>query len=259
MARIHLFELEDQPWFPVALRNWGTDFLKTLAIKTRMFAPAIPLIKEALQKCGEHRIIDIASGAGGSMLSIGKKLKQEIPDLKITLTDLYPNIPAFEETVSRDPDTFDFFATPVDARQVPRSLPGLRTHFLSLHHFKPEMAIEILQNAVENNAPVAFFEAQERSVLNLIAVILSPITLFLITPLIRPFSWSRLLFTYLIPVMPVFVLWDGLISCLRTYTVPEMQQLIRQVRDQHLYHWETGRLQSGPGVLLYLIGTRKWY
>ena len=229
MARIHLFELEDQRWFPASWRNWGTDFLKTLATKTNMFAPAIPLIKEALQKSGEHRIIDVASGAGGSMLSIGKELKRDIPELKITLTDYYPNIPAYEETVRQSPEVFSFMAAPVDARQVPETLKGLRTHFLSLHHFKPDMAKSIIQHAVEQGAPIAFFEAQERSIQNLTAIALSPITLFLLTPFIRPFSWGRLFFTYLLPVIPLFVLWDGFVSCLRTYMVSEMQQLIQEV------------------------------
>lgn len=257
MARIHFFELEDQSWFPASLRNWGTDFLKILATKIGMFTPAIPLIKEVLYKTREHHIIDIASGAGGSMLSIAKKLKQEIPDLKITLTDYYPNIPAYKETVRQSPEIFSYIEFPVDARKVPPTLKGLRTHFLSLHHFKPEMAKEIIQNAVEDGAPVAFFEGQERSVQNFLAIALSPISLFLLTPFIRPFSRGRFFFTYFVPVMPLFVLWDGFVSCLRTYTVPEMQQLIAEVPGSHLYDWKVGRLKNGPGILLYLIGTKK--
>lgn len=119
------------------------------------------------------------------------------------------------------------------------------------------MAKRIIRNAVESGAPVAFFEAQERSIRNLIAVAFSPVSLFLLTPCIRPFSWSRLFFTYLFPVIPLFVLWDGFVSCLRTYTVAEMQQLIHQVPNNHHYDWKVGRLKNGPGILLYLIGTKK--
>ena len=39
MSRIHLFEFEDQKWFPSFLRNYGTVFLQFLSNKTRMYQP----------------------------------------------------------------------------------------------------------------------------------------------------------------------------------------------------------------------------
>ena len=32
------------------------------------------------------------------------------------------------------------------------------------------------------------------------------------TPFVRPFRWSRLLFTYVIPLIPLLVLFDGTVS-----------------------------------------------
>ena len=46
-----------------------------------------------------------------------------------------------------------------------------------------------------------------------------------VTPLIRPLRWSRLLWTYLIPLVPVITLFEGLVSCLRTYSVQELHDL----------------------------------
>src|SRR5450759_4223616 len=39
---------------------------------------------------------------------------------------------------------------------------------------------------------------------------------FVCTPWIRPFRWSRLLWTYLIPIIPLVFLFDGVVSCHRT-------------------------------------------
>ena len=50
MSRIHLFELEDQSWFPVFLRNYGTDFLQFLSNKTKMYKPVIPIIEKGIKK-----------------------------------------------------------------------------------------------------------------------------------------------------------------------------------------------------------------
>ncbi|MEM7186083.1 MAG: hypothetical protein AAF466_05430 [Bacteroidota bacterium] len=256
MGRIHLFEFEDQTWFPDFLRNYGTDFLQFLSNKTKMYKPVVPLIVNALRKSKTHRIVDLASGGGGGLLWLNSEIKKEIPDLKITLTDYYPNIPAFKHTKQKA-NNFDYEQQSVDARNVPGTLQGLRTQFLSLHHFRPGDAQEILQNAVDTGSPIAIFEAQERSFPSIMGMVLSPITLLLTTPFIKPFSIGRIVFTYLIPIVPLFVLWDGVVSSLRTYSVKEMNALVAALENKELFDWEIGRIRSGPGVLLYLIGTKK--
>lgn len=256
MARIHLFELEDQEWFPAAWRNYGTDFLQFLANKTKMFKPAIPLIEKGLSKAGNNQIIDLASGGGGSWLWLNSELKKDNPSLQILLTDYYPNIKAFERT-KKLADNIDYVKTSVDARNVPKELKGLRTQFLSLHHFKPEDARLILQNAVNSNSPIAIFEGQERSLPSIIAMFFSPITVLLTTPFIRPFSLGRLFFTYLIPIVPLLVWWDGIVSSLRTYSIDEMNALVNSLDGKDDFDWEIGKAKSGPASIPYLLGVPK--
>ena len=75
------------------------------------------------------------------------------------------------------------------------------------------------------------------------------------TPFLRPFRWSRLLWTYLIPLVPVVTLFDGLVSCLRTYTVRELRELTERL-DANDYHWEIGTVKgkTTPIPITYLIG-----
>ena len=145
----------------------------------------------------------------------------------------------------------------MDARNVPSKLKGLRTQFLSFHHFKRNDAMKILQNAVDSNSSIAIFEAQERSVASVVAMLFSPITVLFVTPFIRPFKISRILFTYIIPIVPLFVLWDGVVSSLRTYSLNEMQEMIDELENNTSYHWKTGSVKSGPGIILYLVGSKK--
>ncbi len=256
MARIHLFEFEDLAWFPKNLRDYGTDFLQFLSNKTKLWKPVIPILEETLKKSNTNQLIDLGSGGGGGLLWINEELKKNNPDLKILLTDFYPNTNAFEYT-KKQSDNFDYIETPVDARDVPKELNGLRTQFLSLHHFKPNDAQQILQNAIDSKNSIAIFEAQERSVPSILAMIFSPITVLLTTPFIRPFKFGRLLFTYLIPIVPLFVLWDGIVSSLRTYSVKEMEGLVSTLENKDSFDWKIGRIKSGPGVVLYLTGTAK--
>ncbi|MEK6478620.1 hypothetical protein WJR50_13835 [Catalinimonas sp. 4WD22] len=256
MARIHLFEFEDLPWFPSFLRNYGTDFLQFLANQTKMYQPAIPLLQKGLQNSGTAQIIDLASGGGGGLLWLNKELLKSTPQLKILLTDYFPNTDAFAYT-KKQAENIDYLTEPVDARDGPEKLKGLRTQFLSLHHFTPEDARRILQNAVDAQQPIAIFEAQERSFKSFLAMFFSPITVLLTAPMIRPFRLGRILFTYLIPIVPLFVWWDGMVSCLRTYSVKEIQQLVSTLDNKDSFNWDIGKMKSGPGVILYLLGTKK--
>lgn len=256
MGRIHLFEFEDQKWFPTIFRNYGTDFLQFLSNKTKLYKPIIPIIIKGLRLSKSDTIVDLASGGGGGLLWLNSELKKEIPELKIVLTDYFPNITAFNYT-KKQSDNFSFISESVDARKVPDHLKGMRTQFLSLHHFRPKDAQKILQNAIDSKSAIGVFEAQERSIPSILAMIFSPISVLITTPFIRPFKFERLLFTYLIPIVPLFVLWDGIVSCLRTYSVPEMNSLVDKLENKNSFDWEIERIKSGPGVVLYLLGTPK--
>ncbi len=256
MGRIHLFEFEDQKWFPAFLRNYGTDFLQFLSNKTKLYKPITPVIKKGLKQSGINQIIDLGSGGGGGLIWLNAELKKDITDLKIVLTDFYPNIPAFE-FAKKQVDNFEFIEKPIDARAVPIELKGLRTQFLSFHHFKPTEAKQILQNAINSNNSIAVFEAQERSLPSIVAMLFSPFSVLFMTPFIRPFKFGRIFFTYLIPIVPLFVLWDGVVSSLRTYSIKEMQALVKSLNETESYNWEIDKVKSGPGVILYLLGTKK--
>ncbi len=256
MGRVHLFEFGDQKWFPAFLRNYETDFLQFLSNKTKIYKPLIPIIKKGLQKSETNQIIDLGSGGGGGLIWLNRELKKAIPDLKIILTDFYPNIPAFKFTKTKA-DNFEYVDKAVDARNVPAELTGLRTQFLSFHHFKPGDAKLILQNVIDTNSSIAIFEGQERSVPSLLAMLFSPISVLLTTPFIKPFKIGRIIFTYLIPIVPLVVMWDGIASSLRTYSVKEMKALTASLNGTGKYAWQINKVKSGPGVILYLLGTEK--
>ena len=247
MSRMHLFEWEDQRWFPPFLRNAMTEFLAFLSHRTGMFQPVVPMILSALRHAPIQRIVDLGSGSGGGLAAIADQLKAEHGALELLFTDYFPN----EHGVSvRE----SFHPVPVDARAVPSELTGLRTMFLSFHHFRPDEARAILQNAVDAAQPIATFEAQDRGIGSLLAMVFSPVTVVLVTPLIRPFSWKRLLFTYVVPVIPLCVMWDGVVSSLRTYAPVELQALIEGLEGGAKFEWTVGQVKSGPSRITYLVG-----
>lgn len=256
MKRIHAFEFGDLQWFPENLRNYATDFLQFGANTFDIYKSVLPVLKKGIDSAGNNTIVDIASGSGGGLVKIARHLKQEYPNLKIVLSDYFPNVEAFERTRAQLPETFDYIKHSVDAMDVPEDVRGFRTQFLSLHHFQPDDARAILQNAVDRKQPIGIFEAQQRNIKSLIPMLLSPLNVLLVTPFIRPFKIDRLIFTYLIPVLPLFIMWDGIISVLRTYTQEELNNMIQQVQNSDTFHWEVGSAKGKPDIL-YLLGIPK--
>ncbi len=231
-----------------------TDYLRFVSNKFNLFGSTIPVLSEILHETGRSKIVDIASGGGGPWLSLVPKLLEEFPDLQIKLTDYYPNQSGMQETALAFPDTIDMESRPVDAKAVPADLTGLRTQFLSLHHFDPVEVENILVNAIAANEPIAFFEAQQRDVAHLIQFALSPLFVLLLTPFVRPFRIFRLILTYLIPLIPLFVFWDGIVSVLRTYTVNEMLEMADKADENQSYEWRADVINSGQIKVSCLIG-----
>jgi hypothetical protein len=81
----------------------------------------------------------------------------------------------------------------------------------------------------------------------------TPIFVALATPFIRPFRWQRLLWTYVLPLIPLTCWWDGLVSTCRAYTVAEMLA-ITQGFDE--YDWKADRIgfRGHIGNLTHLQG-----
>lgn len=258
MARKHLFEFIDQQWFPKEIRNYETDFLQFLSNKTKLFVPIVPVLLKGLKKTNGTQILDLGSGGGGAFLSLNEELIQQEPTIQIQLSDYYPNKEAFQFTTNQAKNITAVDES-IDARSVPNDLRGFRTLFLTFHHFRPADAKAILQNAVDSKAGIAIIEAQERSFKSILAMSFSWLSVLITTPFIRPFSFGRILFTYLFPIVPIVTVWDGIVSSLRTYSEHELQQLVSQLKNSNTFDWEIGRLKSGPGALYYLLGTPKQF
>ncbi len=128
--------------------------------------------------------------------------------------------------------------------------------FTSFHHFAPEEARAILQNAVDAGESIGIFEIARRAPSTIALVFAFALLLFVCTPWIRPFRWSRLLWTYLVPIIPLVLLFDGVVSCLRTYRPQELRELVAKLTASE-YQWEIDELSTGYTPVTYLIGWRR--
>lgn len=256
MKRLHLFEWMDLPWFPAALRDPLTDLLGKSIEAARIYHPVVPLLAEALQTTGDRVLIDLCSGGGGPVVSLRRLLARDHGmDVKVQLSDFYPNITAFDRIAAHERGWVTYVPTAVDATAVPRTLTGFRTMFTCMHHFKPPQAEAILRDAWTADRGIAVFEFTERSAAGLAQMLLSPVLALTLTPFIRPFRWSRLALTYAVPVLPALFMFEGVVSQLRTYTPDELHAMTKSMQRPG-YRWEIGTMKNSllPGKVSYLLG-----
>lgn len=254
MPRLQLFELEDLPWFPRAIRDLGTDYIHFVEQRFRLHAPMLPLLQQALRASGERRIVDLCSGGGGPLPALVRDLVAAGVPVRCTLTDRFPNLAAFDHLAAASGGAIDCVREPVDARAVPAELPGLRTVCNAFHHFAPTDARAILQAAAAAAQPIAVFEIPDRRWRALVPFLFTPLWLWLATPFLRPFRWRRLLWTYVVPLVPLYCWWDGIVSTFRAYRADELLRMATATRGDH--EWRSGTVALGalPGRVTWLVG-----
>ncbi|MBK8409399.1 MAG: hypothetical protein IPL19_15615 [Sandaracinaceae bacterium] len=100
MSRTHLVELEDLPWFPRVLRDGGTAFLAFAERASGHGRMLVGPLEKLLDATGETRLVDLCSGGGGPAATMADELAKRGRAVTVTLTDLYPNVAAFEHVAA---------------------------------------------------------------------------------------------------------------------------------------------------------------
>ena len=258
VRRRQLVELEDLAWCPRVVRDGGTDWLAFMANTSKVFDAVAPKIRAAMRATRTTEVLDLCSGGGGPWLTLQRELVKSGP-VRVLLSDLYPNVDALEAMRARSGGQLEFIPTSVDAADVPRHLSGVRTMFNAFHHFPPAAARAILADAVAKRRAIAIFEGTNRRAVGLLAMPLQMPFILLGTPFVRPFRWSRLLFTYAVPLIPLIVFFDGTVSFLRLYLEDELRELVASIPGHEHFDWDIGSTRIGwlPVGLAHLVGTPK--
>ncbi|HKC41580.1 MAG TPA: hypothetical protein VKC15_18695, partial [Gemmatimonadales bacterium] len=248
MGRLHLFEIHDQPWCPRSLRDALTDFLQFTINLGGIYDAVVPMLRDAIARAGAAQVVDLCSGAGGPWRRWAHEPRGMAPgfDVPVVLTDKYPNRLA-------QSGLLPFHPVPVDATAVPADLQGFRTLFTSFHHFRPAEARAILADAVHHGQGIGVFEISRQAPREIAVIALTWLAVVAFVPFIRPFRWSRLAWTYLPPVLPLVGAFDGVVSCLRTYSPAELRELLHGLDS---YDWQVGETRSrwSPLAVTYLVG-----
>jgi hypothetical protein len=240
MNRLHLFEFNDQQWMPRFATSWMTRIMHYCHEGSGDGRVWAPKLLEQMNRFGEPKIVDLCSGGGGPILGVAKILESEHGVRPhITLTDIIPNLKSAKE-INSTRENCVYVTEPVDANNVPPELTGVRTVFSGLHHLPPDLAFSLLKNAFDSRQHIFIGETTKRC-LRAMRLYASAIRWF--PKVAREFETTRAqrFFTYILPILPLMLGWDNVVSCLRTYSPEEVSRWFEQLESDD-YHWEVGEL-----------------
>lgn len=252
IPRLDLFEFGDLA-IPSIFHDLMRDYLGFIA-RMGVYDPSFPVIKDVIETHKCEKIVDLCTGSGVPAILLREYLEEQGYPVPLNLTDKFPH-QANAQRVNKDLAEVKYLTQSIDATELPQDLKGLRTLFASLHHFKPQQVQAILQNALDNNQPIAALEFTERTWFRVFCMLPGTFHLLVATPFIKPFSFTRLFWTYAIPVVPIIYFWDGLVSNLRSYSEKDLRKIISELKDNN-FDWE---IKTVPSRLMainlsYLIG-----
>ncbi len=267
MRRFHFIELHEQSWYPQSWREifqlllgYGIDFMKP-------FDNMDGVLRDFFTKVRTENVLDLCSGSGEAALSVwGRSVpffEEEDRRLKITLSDIYPNLPSYERLEGQHGELIEYYSEVVNAFDPPEGAPRIWSMIESLHHFRPDEVKKILRNATLKADGFVALETTGRTWRHICVIFFFlPLVTALVTAFqLRPWSFRNILWGLLFPVIPLTAVFDGFVSCLRTHTVEELEKLVSSLGNTD-FSWQVGTREfssKGPGRGLratYLIGWR---
>ncbi|KAL2047246.1 hypothetical protein N7G274_001265 [Stereocaulon virgatum] len=189
------------------------------------------------------------------------------------MTDIHPHLQAWS-AASAQSENLHYVPTSVDAANAPQDLLSLagtregtnkqtfRLFSLAFHHFPDPLAVAILQDTLATSSGFAILELQGRDFGNIFTVLMLGPLLWLGSWYWFWGQWGQLFWTYIVPIVPFVLVFDGIVSCLRTRRDGEVMALIREAvksggcsldgwrfeMGTALHTWPTGRMQYFVGV-----------
>lgn len=256
MTRKALFEFEDFSWLPQTIRNGITKLLQVLHGMLGTTQVLSDLITSCRKKVPFNQIVDLGSGSGGAMPKVLNQLNSGLTNtdqLSLVLTDKYPNQSVVNNINTLNDPLISYLNQSIDAKQIGDTPKGLKTMIASFHHMDPMTARHILKSAESSREPLLIYEIAENNVPFLLWCLLLPLSLVILiimalvmTLKVRPLSLKHVVFTYLIPVIPIIYAWDGQASLMRTYTLKDIEELLGNQRPSD-YIWDIQQAKKANG------------
>lgn len=169
-------------------------------------------------------MFDLCSGSGEPAMSIYRKAGIFN---SLTLSDKYPA----STFTNKDPN-ISYYPASMDATTMSFTNVNTYTMFNAFHHLNGQEQARSVRAVKMGGANAYFVEILEPTVSCGIKIFFgTTIGVLLLMPFVKPFSWRRLFFTYLVPLNILTISWDGLLSVARSKSYTYYENLFRPMEE----------------------------
>jgi hypothetical protein len=249
MTRLNLFEVHDLNWVPHLVRESVVEVLGTTMRWGKIVPAMSPAFKDFWDESHGADVLEMCSGSGETAaLLFDTMTSPESPAiaLRIILSDLVARPQLWRSICLSRQDRLSFLPFNLDATAIPDSVLLDRSQLIlnAFHHFPPEAARNVLKNACLHSRGIFIAENFGRSPLETISCGVFGIPATFANPWRTPRQRVlKFLLTFVLPVIPLAVVWDGLVSSLRVYT---RENLMEMTRDLDAFEWRHGIFHYMP-------------
>lgn len=258
LPRLQLFEIHDLHWVPAAISQSMVEVLGNLMKWGRIVDAFVPALEAFVARAGSAELLELCSGSGQCARLLLDRLKEgtgAVP--RIVLTDLRPHPRLWGALCASRRNEMTFIPRSVDATRVREEIGCGRPRLMvnAFHHFAPRLARAVLVDAHRNSDGIFIAENFGRNPLATLPCGFYGIPAAFANPVLTS-EWrlAKALLTYVLPLIPLAVVWDGLVSSLRVYSREELLEMTRDLRD---FEWHYGSFRYAPlGRGRYFYGVR---
>jgi hypothetical protein len=225
MKRKQIFQFSNQKWFPSFLKRDMYEFMSWFVGKVNAAKPFLPVLEEVIGHTQTKTIINIDSKIGAGIETV------------------LPLLPEGSEVIN------------VELEKFSTHNKGTYTFINSFHQLDEKKAKYYLTQIADSGNSVAVLEGNNDSLWQVVGMtIFVPLTVILSAPFVQPFRITRLIFTYLIPILPVITMLDGFLALFKLYNPNDLNELVSTIPVKN-YVWKSGKADNGRGgKIIYLMG-----
>ncbi len=227
-----LFEFGDWPGSPVWYRVYLHRYLVLCYKWFGYYKLWVKPLSNFIRETKSDTLMEYGSGSGEPLRLIVSHLKRETyAKTRFLLSDIRPN-PEWCEKINRNKDQqIRYVSKPVDAMADNGEYSCPMIFINSFHHFDVDQAKQIIRNSCSRGRDIFILEYVRNTLLSFISMLVGPLTILLTLPFVaRRRDWpTMMLFTYVVPLFSLMFFWDGLVSCRRSYSLRQIQDMVEDM------------------------------
>jgi len=223
---MRLFEFGDLKEMPslyhLYLRRYLVFFYKVFGY----YKLWVPAFSDFLEETKAEKIMECCSGAGEALELLESQLDStQFNSVHYLLSDIQPRFEFVSKFNLEKEGRFHYIAESVDVTQLKVDLDCPKVFINSFHHFSQPQVENIFKSVLGNGNEILILEYVRNSLLGYLSMLMGPIVVLLTLPfVVKPKHFPIMaLFTYLVPLFPLMVLWDGMVSCMHEYNAKQLR------------------------------------